>query len=59
MKKLALALLFVIVVGFVSKDIYLVAKLIMYFSFWWFILLLVKFLSRDFNDGRKNDYFGE
>ena len=33
MKKLALALLFVIVVGFVSKDIYLVTKLIMYFSF--------------------------
>jgi hypothetical protein len=59
MKKIVLALLIILIVGIVSKDIYLVMKLSIYFSFWWSILLLVKYLSRDFNDGRKNDYFGE
>ena len=59
MKKIVLALLIILIVGTVSKDIYLVMKLSIYFSFWWSILLLVKYLSRDFNDGRKNDYFGE
>ena len=59
MKKIVLALLIILIVGIVSKDIYLVMKLSIYFSFWWSIVLLVKYLSRDFNDGRKNDYFGE
>jgi hypothetical protein len=59
MKKIALALLIILLVGILSKDIYLVMKLSIYFSFWWSIILLVKYLSRDFNDGRKNDYFGE
>ena len=59
MKKLILLLLIVIVVGVVSKALYLVAKLIMYFGFFWSIIGLGKFLSRDFNDGRDNDYFGE
>ena len=59
MKKLILLLLIVIVVGVVSKDLYLAAKLIMYFGFFWSIIGLGKFLSRDFNDGRDNDYFGE
>jgi len=59
MKKLILLLLIVIVVGVVSKDLYLVAKLIMYFGFFWSVIGLGKFLSRDLNDGRDNDYFGE
>ena len=59
MKKLILLSLIVIIVGFFSKDIYLVIKLIMYFAFFWSIIRLEKFLSRDFNDGRDNDYFGE
>jgi hypothetical protein len=59
MKKIALALLIILLVGILSKDIYLVMKLSIYFSFWWSIIFLVKYLSRDFNDGRKNDYFGE
>ena len=59
MKKLILLLLIVIIVGFFSMDIYLVIKLIMYFAFFWFIIRLGKFLSRDFNDGRDNDYYGE
>jgi hypothetical protein len=59
MKKIVLALLIILIVGTVSKDIYLVMKLSIYFSFWWSIVLLVKYLSRDFSDGRKNDYFGE
>ena len=58
MKKLIFFLI-LIVVGFVSKDLYLVAKLIMYFGFFWSIIRLGKFLSRDFNDGRDNDYYGE
>ncbi|WP_416686237.1 hypothetical protein ABXT44_05410 [Candidatus Pseudothioglobus sp. Uisw_041] len=59
MKKLILLSLIVIIVGFYSKDIYLVIKLIMYFAFFWSIIRLGKFLSRDFNDVRDNDYFGE
>ena len=59
MKKLILLSLIVIIVGFFSKDIYLVIKLIMYFAFFWPIIRLGRFLSRDFNDGRDNDYFGE
>jgi len=59
MKKLILLSLIVIIVGFFSKDIYLVIKLIMYFAFFWSIIWLGRFLSRDFNDGRDNDYFGE
>ena len=59
MKKFILLSLIVIIVGFFSKDIYLVIKLIMYFAFFWSIIGLGKFLSRDFNDGRDNDYFGE
>ena len=59
MKKLILLSLIVIIVGFFSKDIYLVIKLIMYFVFFWSIIRLGRFLSRDFNDGRDNDYFGE
>ncbi|MDC3361108.1 hypothetical protein OAY84_05725 [Candidatus Thioglobus sp.] len=59
MKKLILLSLIVIIVGFFSKDIYLVIKLIMYFAFFWSIIRLGMFLSRDFNDDRDNDYFGE
>ena len=59
MKKLILLSLIAIIVGFFSKDIYLVIKLIMYFAFFWSIIRLGKFLSRDFNDGRDNDYFDE
>ena len=59
MKKLILLSLIVIIVGFFSKDIYLVIKLIGYFTFFWSIIWFGKFLSRDFNDGRDNDYFGE
>ena len=59
MKKIALAIFIILVAGFFSKDFYLVIKLSMYFSFWFSIILLVKYLSRDISDGRKNDYFGE
>ena len=59
MKKLILLSLIVIIVGFFSKDIYLVIKLIGYFAFFWSIIRLGRFLSIDFNDGRDNDYFGE
>ena len=59
MKKLILLSLIVIIVGFFSKDIYLVIKLIAYFAFFCSIIRLGRFLSRDFNDGRDNDYFGE
>ncbi len=52
-------LLCLLVVGLVSKDIYLVFKLALYFTFWWSIILLTKYLSRDFSDGRKNDFYGE
>jgi len=59
MKKFTVILLIVMTVGFFSRDFYLVAKLIMYFGFFGSIIWLGKFLSRDFSDGRDNDYFGE
>ena len=46
-------------VGLIYRDIYLILKLVLYFGFWWSIIWLTKYLSRDFTDGRKNDFFGE
>jgi len=43
----------------IYQDIYLILKLILYFAFWCSIIWLTKYLSRDFTDGRKNDFFGE
>jgi hypothetical protein len=59
MKKFAVIFLILVTVSFFSRDFYLVAKLIMYFGFFSSIIWLGKFLSRDFSDGRDNDYFGE
>jgi len=48
-----------LVIGLIYKDIYLILKLALYFGFWYSIIWLTRYLSRDFTDGRKNDFFGE
>ena len=48
-----------LVIGLIYKDIYLILKLALYFGFWYSIIWLTSYLSRDFTDGRKNDFFGE
>ena len=48
-----------IAVGTIYKDIFLLLKVLLYGGFWWSIIWLTKYLSRDFTDGRKNDFFGE
>ncbi|MDC0181772.1 hypothetical protein OAK33_02870 [Candidatus Thioglobus sp.] len=48
-----------LVIGLIYKDIYLILKLALYFGFWYSIIWLTRHLSRDFTDGRKNDFFGE
>jgi hypothetical protein len=61
MKKLLLTIFFITLfaVGIIYKDILLFLKVLLYGGFWWSIILLTKYLSRDFTDGRKNDFFGE
>ena len=61
MKKLLLTIFVVTLfaVGIIYKDILLFLKVLLYGGFWWSIILLTKYLSRDFTDGRKNDFFGE
>ncbi|MBT3855039.1 MAG: hypothetical protein HOF63_05440 [Thiotrichales bacterium] len=61
MNKFVLSIFTVILLaaGLIHKDIYLFLKLTLYFGFWWSIIWLTKYLSRDFTDGRKNDFFGE
>ena len=56
---ITLFILTLIAIGFIYKDILLCLKVILYGAFWWSIIGLTKFLSRDFTDGRKNDFFGE
>ncbi len=61
MEKLLLILFLItlIAIGIINKDIFLFLKVLLYGGFWWSIIGLTKFLSRDFTDGRKNDFFGE
>ncbi|MBT3457033.1 MAG: hypothetical protein HN449_02865 [Thiotrichales bacterium] len=61
MNKFVLSIFTVILLaaGLIHRDIYLILKLTLYFGFWWSIIWLTKYLSRDFTDGRKNDFFGE
>jgi len=54
-----LFVIILLVTSIVFRDIYLSLKLVLYFGFWYSIIWLTKYLSRDFTDGRKNDFFGE
>ena len=56
---IVLFLLMLIAVGLIYKDMLLCLKVMLYGAFWWSIIRLTKFLSKDFTDGRKNDFFGE